>query len=71
MTAEERMKICETCKMATMDPEHGLRCDSTKWINPETGELSRKPMSGWIRGCNCILRYKTADPTARCVLRKW
>lgn len=71
MTSEERLKICETCKLMTMDPTRGPRCDSTKYMNPQTGEISRTPKSGWIHGCNCFLRYKTRDPNAKCVAGKW
>ena len=70
MTPEERLKICEKCKLMTMTSDYGPRCDSSKYLNLETGEVSRIPRQGWIRGCNCVLRYKVRDPNARCVAGK-
>ena len=71
MTSEERLKICEKCKLVYMDPTYGPTCDSSKYINKITGEISRIPKSGWIRGCGCKLKWKSKDPTAKCVLGKW
>lgn len=71
MTSEERLKICEKCKMVTIDSTYGPICDSSRWMNPRTGEVSRLPKSGWIKGCGCKLRWKTKDPSARCVASKW
>ena len=71
MTQEERLKICEKCPLVKVDPIYGFICDSSKWMNPKTGEVSRLPHSGWIRGCSCRLKYKTASPSARCVAGKW
>ncbi len=70
MTGEERLKICEKCNLVKIDPTYGPVCDSSKFMNPETGEVSRIPHSGWIRGCACRLRWKVNSPTARCVARK-
>lgn len=71
MTSEERIKICEKCKMVKMDPTYGPVCDSSKWMNPRTGEISRIPKSGWIRGCGCKLRWRSKNPGAHCVAGKW
>lgn len=71
MTSEERIKICEKCKLVKMDPTYGPVCDSSKWMNPRTGEISRIPKSGWIRGCGCKIRYKARNPSSRCVCGKW
>lgn len=71
MTSEERLKICATCPMVKNDSTYGPVCDSSKWMNPKTGEISRLPKSGWVRGCGCRLKWKTKDPNARCVARKW
>ena len=46
MTSEERMKICEQCKLMTMYPDYGPRCDSSKYMDPKTGEISRIPRQG-------------------------
>lgn len=71
MTSEERLKICSQCKLMTMYPEYGPRCDSSKYMNKITGEISRVPKQGWIRGCNCWLKIKTKNPSAKCVAGKW
>ncbi len=71
MTSEERLKICATCPLVKNDPVYGPVCDSSKWMNPQTGEISRLPKSGWIRGCACRLKWKSKNPTAHCVAKKW
>lgn len=71
MTSEERLKICEKCPLVKNDPVYGLTCDSSKYMNLKTGEISRIPKSGWIKGCGCHLKWKSRDPHAKCVARKW
>ncbi len=71
MTQKERLDICEQCKLVKMDPVYGPICDSSKYMNPATGEISRLPKAGWIRGCACRLKWKSASPTAHCVAGKW
>lgn len=56
MTQKERLDICEQCKLVKMDPVYGPICDSSKYMNPATGEISRLPKAGWIRGCACRLK---------------
>ena len=46
MTSEERLKICEKCPLVKNEPAYGLRCDSSKYMDPKTGEVSRTPKSG-------------------------
>ena len=46
MTAEERLAICKKCKLVKLDTEYGPVCDSSKYMNPETGEVSRLPHTG-------------------------
>lgn len=71
MTAEERLKICEKCKLVKFDPIYGPVCDSSKYMNKQTGEVSRLPHAGWTRGCNCKLKWKTKNPSAVCIAGKW
>lgn len=71
MTPEERLQVCKRCNLVRIDPVYGPVCDSTKYMNPKTGETSRLPHAGWIRGCACKLAWKTKNPTAHCVANKW
>ena len=71
MNIEERLKICEKCPIVKMDPTYGPICDNSKWMNKETGEMSRIPRSGWVRGCACKLKWKAANPSSHCVAGKW
>lgn len=71
MTAEERLKICESCPLVKMDDVYGPTCDSSKWMNPMTGETSRIPKTGWIKGCGCRLRWRSKNLEAHCVAKKW
>lgn len=71
MTSEERMAICKTCPIRKEDPVYGIICDSSKYMNKATGEVSRLPHSGWIKGCGCKMNYKVKSPSAHCVANKW
>lgn len=71
MTAAEKLKICEKCAIVKQDSTWGPICDSSKWLNPNTNESSRLPKIGWIRGCGCRLKYKSANPTGHCIAKKW
>lgn len=71
MTAEERLKICDKCPLCRKDPTWGPTCDSSKYMNKDTGEVSRIPRAGWVRGCGCKLNWRTKSPTARCIAGKW
>lgn len=71
MTAEERLKICKKCPLMRDDLQYGPTCDNTRYMNVKTGEVSRIPHTGWIRGCACRLSWKVKNPSARCVANKW
>ena len=71
MTAEERLAICKKCGLLKKDTIYGPICDSSKYMNPETGETSRMPHAGWVRGCACRLSWKVKNPSAKCVANKW
>lgn len=71
MTAEERLEICKKCPIVKEDPTYGPICDSTKWLNKNTGDWSRSPHIGWVRGCGCKLRWKTKNLISHCVAGKW
>lgn len=71
MTAEERLKICESCPIVKQDSVYGPVCDNSKYINPSTGETSRIPHVGWKRGCGCKLRYKAKNSSSHCIIGKW
>lgn len=71
MTAEERLEICRNCNLVKIDSLYGPICDSSKYMNPETGETSKTYHSGWIRGCSCKLKWKVKNPSSHCVAKKW
>lgn len=71
MTPEEKLKICMSCGLMRQDPIYGPKCDNNKYMNPTTGEISRIPHAGWVRGCGCNLKYRTKSPTAHCINGKW
>ena len=71
MLPEEKLKICESCPLVRQDKIYGPTCDNTKYMNPKTGETSRFPKSGWVRGCGCRLRWRTKSITAHCIAGKW
>lgn len=65
----ERLKICKACPLFKSDL--GGICDSSKYINPETEEISDIELYGWIRGCGCALKAKTRLKDNHCVINKW
>lgn len=67
--AEKRMKICFSCPLYL--PDLGGICNPKLWINPETDQVSDKPMFGWIKGCSCRLNAKTRNPNNHCGAGKW
>lgn len=68
--AEKRMGICEECAIIKYTVV-GPKCDGQKWLNPETNEGSVFFKDGWIKGCGCLLRYKTANENNHCPAKKW
>lgn len=68
---QTRMSICKDCKLYKIDRILGPICNSGLFLNIKTGEVSRKPLNGYVNGCGCILRAKTRVPSAKCPLKKW
>lgn len=71
MTSEQRMEICKKCPLLKESSTWGPTCDSSKYMNKETGEVSRLPHAGWIKGCGCRMKQKVLSPSAKCVAGKW
>lgn len=70
MTPEERLQICDACPLLKTSVEFGKVCDKSKFINPETDEVSRFPKKGFIKGCGCKLLYKVRNANAHCIAGK-
>jgi len=68
--AKERMAICEKCAIIK-HTDLGPKCDGLKWLNSTTNEASFFAKPGWIKGCGCMLRYKTANLNNHCPAKKW
>lgn len=66
---ESRMNICKQCPLYLETP-NGPRCNNKKFIHPD-GRTSWLPKEGFIRGCNCLLVQKCANPKNHCVCGKW
>lgn len=49
----------------------GPKCDNQKWLNPETNESSVFFKDGWIKGCGCLLKYKTTNENNHCPAKRW
>lgn len=64
-----RLAICKKCPLYKDGP-FGPICDSSKFMN-EAGEISYSPKEGFKRGCNCLLRQKSANPANHCIWNKW
>ena len=61
-----REKICNACPL-----KNGNNCDTQKWINPHTMEVSNTPIGGFIRGCGCRLSAKQKSKQSRCPADFW
>ena len=68
---EERMKICESCKLYVPGGIAGPKCNPYLYLNSKTDETSRIPKIGFNRGCGCILNSKTRVKEAHCPNKKW
>lgn len=68
---DKRMNVCKSCKLYKIDRLLGKVCNSKLFLNPDTDETSKEYISGYKRGCGCILNAKTRVKDAECPLKKW
>lgn len=66
----ERKKICKKCPLYTIKLGFEV-CNSSLYLNTETGEISTKKKNGFKKGCGCRLNAKLTIPTESCPLNKW
>ena len=66
LSIEERLAICRKCPLYSND-----RCNSRLWLNPDTNEVSTYARPGFVRGCNCVMKFKARNPNNHCVAGKW
>lgn len=67
-TIEQRIELCKKCPI--YNPQRGT-CNSKLYLNPETDEVSTRPLIGYVRGCGCLISVKTKNPNSSCVAGKW
>ena len=65
-----RLAICSNCPLY-VDSIIGKRCDNTTFLNPKTGEISKKAKSGFFKGCGCVMQSKARLKNVKCPLGKW
>lgn len=70
MIQSDRMVICAMCPLCK-DSEEGYICNAKLYLHPRTGDVSTKPKDGYVRGCDCLLEYKTKEEDERCPAGKW
>lgn len=63
------MDICEVCPLFVN--RNGGICNSSLWLNVETGDVSSTPKDGYKKGCGCLLQYKVKGENAKCPVGKW
>lgn len=61
-----RAIICLNCPLKS-----GNTCNRSKYINPETLEVSTYSKSGFVRGCGCRLSAKQKSKTTKCPAGFW
>jgi|TARA_R110000868_G_scaffold74337_2_gene214922 hypothetical protein len=62
----KRGEICSSCPL-----KQGNICNSNKFINPETLDVSNTAKSGYARGCGCRLSAKQRSPGSKCPAGFW
>lgn len=68
---KQRIQICRSCKLHTVDKIFGEVCNSRLYINPNTDEISKTVKPGFIHGCGCVLKSKCRVETAHCPIGRW
>ena len=68
--SKARLEICADCPLRTKTAI-GYLCDSSKYLNINTGEVSNTARPGFKNGCGCRLAAKTTIKNAKCPLGKW
>jgi hypothetical protein len=68
--SNERLAICLKCPIVK-ETSVGLVCDSNKWIDPKTSDVSETPKLNYKRGCACRLNAKTRVESNHCIVNKW
>ena len=68
LDASGRLMICRSCPLFIEDVEV---CDPNLWLNPLTGEVSRKAKAGYTKGCGCLLTRKVRQTGSHCHVGKW
>lgn len=66
-----RIEICKQCPLYTEKELIGPICDSKKYYNPKTKELSDLPEPDFISGCGCRLQAALRVPNKKCKLEKF
>lgn len=67
----KRFKICTKCALFKPDRLLGPICNPGLYMDPVTKRVSRHPLPGFIKGCGCVLRFKTRVEDANCEIGKW
>lgn len=64
-----RLKICKQCPLYK-ETSFGPTCDSNKYMDSKS-EISYIPKDGFKRGCGCLIKQKSANPSNHCTFGKW
>jgi len=61
-----RARICLNCPL-----KNGNTCNKSKYINPETLEVSTIRKAGFVQGCGCRLSAKQKSKGSKCPAGFW
>lgn len=64
-----RQGICRKCPIYSS--KFGGICNGKLYLNPATEDVSTNPKPGYVKGCNCAIKYKTRSMNAKCPAGKW
>lgn len=68
--SKKRLQICKNCPILS-DTMFGMMCDSKKYLDPKTNQVSYVAKDGYKKGCGCRLSAKTRVLDAKCPQGKW
>lgn len=68
LSTKDRINICKQCPICDLD---NFICSNYLYLNPINNDVSVVAKKGYIKGCGCMLSFKTKNPNKHCPANKW
>lgn len=70
--AVPRREVCRKCPLYHINDFWGwAECNSHLFMNQATGETSKDPVPGYVKGCGCRIEAKIRVAGEHCPAGKW